>query len=256
MAGTHPKFTVVAGSVGLDDAESLPLAERAYELIRLDILTFRLRPGEKTSERLLAERYGLGMAPIRSALPRLVQEGLVEKTTERGTFIAPLTLRAVRDKYQMRFLLEPAAAELAARRGMDPASLDHLREVCEAQRPADDDDAVIHVLLANRDFNIAIAEATGNALLAKTIRHLQNLSLRILFMGITPADVANFWGDGPGKIRDAIVARNGPLARELYSADLAAGERWAMRVIMGLPELENINLADLGTVRSRRPPEP
>jgi len=254
MAGEHPKFTVVDGSVGLDDPESLPLAERAYELIRLDILTFRLRPGEKTSERQLAERYGLGMAPIRSALPRLVQEGLVEKTGERGTFIAPLTLRAVRDTYQMRFLLEPAAAKLAATRGMDSASLDRLREVCEAERPAEGDDAVVHILLANRDFNIAIAEATGNALLARTIRHLQNLSLRILFMGMKPADMASFWGDGPGKIRDAIVARNGPLAQELYSADLAAGESWAMRVIMDLPELENINLADLGTVRSRRPP--
>jgi hypothetical protein len=57
---------------------------------------------------------------------------------------------------------------------------------------------------------------------------------------------------GPGKIRDAIVARNGPLARELYAADLACGERWAMQVIMALPELESINLADLNTARSRR----
>jgi DNA-binding GntR family transcriptional regulator len=191
------------------------------------------------------------MAPIRAALPRLVQEGLVEKTAERGTFIAPLTLRGVRDTYQMRYLLEPAAAELAAERGMDSARLDHLRQVCESQWAPDDDDIVIHVLLANRDFNLAIAEATGNDLLARTIRHLQNLSLRILFLATTQRAAVNFWGTGPGNIRDAIVARNGPLARELYAADLADGERWAMRVIMALPELESINLADLNTVRSR-----
>jgi DNA-binding GntR family transcriptional regulator len=252
MPGTHPKLRVIDGSVGLDGAESLPLKERAYELMRLDILTFRLKPGEKTSERLLAARYGLGMAPIRAALPRLMQEGLIEKTAERGTFIAPLTLRGVRDTYQMRYLLEPAAAELAAVRGMDSERLDQLRRVCESQWTPDDDDAVIHILLANRDFNLAIAEASGNALLARSIRHLQNLSLRILFLGMTPPDAANFWGTGPGKIRDAIVARNGPLARDLYAADLADGERWAMRVIMALPEVENINLAELGTARSRR----
>jgi DNA-binding GntR family transcriptional regulator len=97
MPRAHPKLRVTGGLVGLDDAESLPLNERAYELIRLDILTFRLKPGEKTSERSLEARYGLGMASIRAALPRLVQEGLVEKTTERGTFVAPLTLRGVRD---------------------------------------------------------------------------------------------------------------------------------------------------------------
>jgi DNA-binding GntR family transcriptional regulator len=252
MPDLHAKLRVIGGSLGLDGAESLPLKERAYELMRLDILTFRLKPGEKTSERLLAERYGLGMAPIRAALPRLVQEGFVEKTAERGTFIAPLTLRGVRETYQMRYLLEPAAAELAAVRGMDSARLDRLRKVCESEWKPDDDDAVIHILLANRDFNLAIAEASGNALLAGTIRHLQNLSLRILFLGVTQREAANFWGTGPGNIRDAIVARNGPLARELYAADLAEGERSAMRVIMTLPELENINLAELNTARSRK----
>lgn len=250
MPITPPTMQVIDGSVGIADAESLPLKERAYELIRLDILTFRLRPGEKISERLLATRYGFGMAPIRAALPLLVQEGLIEKTSERGTLIAPLTLRSVRDTYQMRYLLEPQAAELAALRGMDTAPLERLRQVCESQ-PASDDDAVIHVLLANRDFNLAIADATGNALLARAIRHLQNLSLRILFLATSQREAANFWGTGPRHVRDAIAARNGPLARELYTADLAAGERWALRVIMALPELENINLAELNTVRSR-----
>ena len=241
----YPKLRVLDGAVLLDDAESLPLTERAYELIRLDILTFRLKPGERTSERSLSERYELGMAPIRAALPRLVQEGLIEKSAERGTTIAPLTLRGIRETYQMRFLLEPAAAELAAARGMDPARLDRLREVCETEWPSEGDAAVVHILLANRDFNIAIAEATGNALLARTIGHLQNLALRILFLSMTNYNAANFWGEGPGKIRDAIVERNGPLARELYTADLASGEQWAMQTIMGLPDLENINLASL-----------
>ncbi|SRR5581483_2201096 len=251
----HPTLRVVDGSIGIDGAESLSLNDRAYELIRLDVLTFRLKPGEKTSERLLASRYEMGVAPIRAALPRLMQEGLVEKTGERGTLITPLTLRDVRNTYQLRYLLEPAAAELAAVRGMDPGRLDRLRQVCESLQSPGEDNAIIHILLANRDFNLAIAEATGNELLAKTIRHLQNLSLRILFLGTTQDEAANFWKGGPGKIRDAIVARNGPLARELYTADLAAGERWAIRAIMALPELQRINLYDLKNARSRENPE-
>ena len=256
MSDLYPKLRVLNGAVLLDDAESLPLTDRAYELIRLDILTFRLKPGERASERALSERYGLGMAPIRAALPRLVQEGLIEKSAERGTSVAPLTLRGIRETYQMRFLLEPAAAELAATRGMDPARLDRLREVCEAEWASEGDAAVVHILLANRDFNIAIAEATGNVLLTRTIGHLQNLSLRILFLGMTKDNAVNFWGEGPGKIRDAIVARNGRLARELYTADLADGERWAMQTIMGLPDLEDINLAHLRGARTRPTPEP
>lgn len=233
-------------------AEPVTLSERAYELIRLDILTFRLRPGEKISERQLTRRYALGMAAVRAALPRLVQEGFVEKSAERGTIIAPLTLRGVRDLYQMRYLLEPEAARLAAERGMDAAQierLDQLRRVCDS-RWADENEALMQVLLANRDFNAAIADATGNALLARTIGHLQNLSLRVLFLGTPPRDAAAFWSTGPAKVRAAIVARDGQLARDLYRADLAAGEEWAMRVIMALPEVENINLAELVTTRS------
>lgn len=251
MAEIPSKLRIVDGAVGLDGADALPLNERAYELIRLDILTFRLKPGERTSERLLAARYGLGMASIRAALPRLAQEGFIEKTAERGTFVAPLTLRSIRDTYQMRYMLEPAAAEMAAERGMDVAPLDRLRAVCEA-RWKDEDEALTRVLLANREFNLAIAEASGNALLAKSIAHLQNLSLRLLFLGTSPHGAASFWSEGPEKIRDAIAARDGALARELYAADLAAGERWALRVIMALPEIENINLAELHTTRLRQ----
>jgi GntR family transcriptional regulator, rspAB operon transcriptional repressor len=248
---------VARGAAGTGGGESLTLNEKAYELIRLQILTFRLAPGERTSERALARRYGVGMAAVRAALPRLVQEGFVEKSAERGTIIARLTLRGVRDMYQMRYLLEPQAAALAAERGIDAAHierLDYLRQVCES-RWADENEALTQVLLANRDFNLAIAESTGNALLAKTIAHLQNLSLRVLFLGVPPRDAAKFWSTGPAKIRDAVIARDGALARELYMADLAAGERWAMRVIMALPEIENINLAQLMSTRSNEVPE-
>ena len=97
MPDEHEKLRVVGGLAALGDTESMSLNEKAYQLIRLDILTFRLKPGEKTSEQLLAARYGLGKSPIRAALPRLVQEGFVEKSTERGTFVAPLTLRATKE---------------------------------------------------------------------------------------------------------------------------------------------------------------
>lgn len=247
MRNARAKMRLARAAAEPQGAQPVTLGERAYELIRLDILTFRLRPGEKTSERLLSRRYSLGMAAVRAALPRLMQEGFVEKSAERGTSIAPLTLRGVRDLYQMRYLLEPEAARLAAERGMDAAHierLDRLRQVCES-RWTDENEALTQVLLANRDFNSAIADSTGNALLARTIRHLQNLSLRVLFLGTPPRDAATFWSTGPANVRAAIVARDGELARELYRADLAAGEQWAMRVIMALPEVENINLAEL-----------
>jgi hypothetical protein len=54
MPDEHEKLQVVGGLAALGNTESMSLNEKAYQLIRLDILTFRLKPGEKTSEQLLA----------------------------------------------------------------------------------------------------------------------------------------------------------------------------------------------------------
>ena len=219
MRNARAKMRLAHAAAELQGAEPVTLGERAYELIRLDILTFRLRPGEKTSERLLSRRYSLGMAAVRAALAAPDAGGIRREIGgARHDASRRLTLRGVRDLYQMRYLLEPEAARLAAERGMDAAHierLDCLRQVCES-RWTDENEALTQVLLANRDFNSAIADSTGNALLARTIRHLQNLSLRVLFLGTPPRDAATFWSTGPAKIRAAIVARDGELARELY----------------------------------------
>src|SRR5579862_5240455 len=91
---------------------SANLGERAYQQIRSEILFYQLPPGSRVSEAYLTTRFNLRQAAVRSALLRLVQEGLVDRTDERSPRIAPLTLKDVRDIYGLRLLLEPRAAEL------------------------------------------------------------------------------------------------------------------------------------------------
>ena len=67
------------------------LTDEAYDLIKSDVILCRLKPGAEVTEAGLASHYGLGLAPIRSALSRLDQEGLVSTIPRRGYIVAPVS---------------------------------------------------------------------------------------------------------------------------------------------------------------------
>src|SRR4249919_508859 len=107
------------------------LTDQVRDQIRRDILHCVWRPGSEVSEGQLARRYGFGKAPVRAALHRLAQEGLVRAVPRRGYVVVPLTVRDVHDVFEFRLLLEPATVRLAVGR-LTPESRQHLEGLCHA----------------------------------------------------------------------------------------------------------------------------
>ncbi|MDI6870809.1 MAG: GntR family transcriptional regulator [Bacillota bacterium] len=96
--------------------EKKTTADYIYETIRNDIVELRYKPGEKLSEVQLAQRYKVSRAPVRDSLNRLEREGLVVVRPQIGTIISPISPRKIIDICQVRLLLEPYAAGVAAER--------------------------------------------------------------------------------------------------------------------------------------------
>jgi DNA-binding GntR family transcriptional regulator len=95
--------------------------------LRQDIVALRLMPGEKLSENDLALRFGTSRAPVREALIRLVDDGLIEVRPQRGSFVTRISLRAMERARLVREALEVAIIRRAAERGISagfPAQLD------------------------------------------------------------------------------------------------------------------------------------
>jgi DNA-binding GntR family transcriptional regulator len=220
------------------------LGEQAFQRIRTDILFYQLPPGARVSEASLTQRYGLRQAAVRSALLRLVQEGLVDKSDERSPRVAPLTLKDVRDIYGLRLLLEPRAAELAAVAGLSTAEFDRLRQISQCRYEVGSHDERVAFLNANREFTLLVAAKSGNARLQATITQLQDLTLRILYVGLGSLNVSDWFRDKHLQIVDAIEARDGARAAELWRIDLTYGERLVADALMNLPALSEVNLAD------------
>ena len=226
------------------------LGERAYQRIREDILFYQLPPGTRVSEAALTKRFDLRQAAVRSALARLTQEGLVEKTDERSARVASLTLKDVREIYGVRLLLEPPAAEFAAGAGVEPRDLDRLRGISQTRYEVASHVELVGFLRANREFNVIIASYCGNARLASVIAYLQDLTLRVLYVGIRSLNVSDWFQTTHLQIVDAIADRDGARAASLWSTDLRYGERLISDALMRLPELSEVNLT--GALLTRR----
>ena len=96
--------------------------------LREQIVNGDLMPGERLLELALVEKLGMSRTPIRAALTRLAEEGLLEKMSGGGFAVREFTRRDIEDAIEARGVLEGMAARLAAERGVDSAVLAETKE--------------------------------------------------------------------------------------------------------------------------------
>ena len=175
------------------EKSGVPLSrtEQAYDRIRLEILTFGLLPGELISEVALAERFDLSLAAVRAVLPRLRHDGLLINKKRRGQMVSPVTLEDIENTYELRYLLEPRAAEKA----VGNVNVDLLRKLDEpASVPtlSSDRKTKLDAMIAHREFHLAIAAACTNEQLAQWIGHLNDKVLRFQYLDLRSSEVGGF----------------------------------------------------------------
>lgn len=122
-------------------------ANISYDKIRTTLLSNELEPGQRLKEALWAENLGVNRADIRQALARLHGEGLLESGNRGGFFVRNYTDQEINEIYELRAVLEMAAAELAIHRAT-PEDIDELRDICELMK-----------MLAEKDFFLGFNEA-------------------------------------------------------------------------------------------------
>ncbi len=90
------------------------LSDSVYEILRNEIMDLSLKPGEKLSETQTAERLEVSRGPVRKAFAKLEKEQLVEIEPNVGTIVAPVSIERALHFMDIRILLEPHSAEIAA----------------------------------------------------------------------------------------------------------------------------------------------
>jgi DNA-binding GntR family transcriptional regulator len=221
MSDRHDDATAEAQPVFTARPDRRKMTDWVWEELREAIIELRLRPGEPLREVALAEQLGVSKTPLREAFARLEQEGLVETTSFKGAVVTGYSERDLNEIYELRTLLEGAAARAAAERS-SAETLDELRDVVVRSRELRDmgDLAGLADLLGH--FDLIVYSQVTNQRIAALIENLRAHLTRIgklteAIPGRVEASVEEH-----AAIVDAIVARDPDEAERLMRVHISS----------------------------------
>ncbi len=196
-------------------------SDRAYAMLRDDIVEWRLMPGTLLAEVEQSERLGVSRTPLREALGRLTAEGLTTAAGGRGVVVTGISLEDIDELFELRETLEGRAAALAAERG-DPEEFRQLHgELLAAPALLRGEDPARHEyygLVARLD--AAIDAAISNAYLAQAMGSLRVHLVRIRRLAADDAVRLTAAASEHAAIAEAIAAGNPRLAEAATTVHL------------------------------------
>ncbi len=164
-----------------DNAQPAPSQTvKALLSLRDLILKGTLASGDRLSELAIVERLGVSRTPVRAALIRLEEEGLVEALPSGGFAVKAFSERDIHDAIELRGTLEGLAARLAAERGADPEKLDALK-ACVAgidalmSAPEIDPELFSNYIPLNADFHALLVELAQSPAISRHIDRAASL---------------------------------------------------------------------------------
>jgi DNA-binding GntR family transcriptional regulator len=212
-----PKDVALSSSARqLDDTGKQPQAERAYRALKRLILDNELPSGAQLLEQEAALRLGMSRTPVREAMVRLQQEGMVEIRPRHGMRVLPVSLDDMREIYDMLTVLEALAARRAAERGITKSVLAALEGAVRDMDQAlarDDREAWAE---ADTRFHALLVAASGSQRLEGAIANVvdQSSRARRLTLQLRPKPTAS--NEDHRAVVEAIKARDGNRAHALH----------------------------------------
>jgi DNA-binding GntR family transcriptional regulator len=202
------------------------LADKAYHAIRGLIVSLELAPGTVIDERSLIERLEIGRTPVREALRTLAHERLVEVYPRRGMFVTGVDVRELARLSEVRVMLEPEAARLAAERATeaDRAELTALIEELDAGGS--------ELMGLDERIHRAVYRAAHNDLLEATLEQYYVLALRIWSIALDRAHELEEAVEAHRALLEAINDGDGERAAETMRAHVQDFEQAMHRVLL------------------------
>lgn len=194
-------------------------SDKAYEIIRERLVGGHYKPGTQLKEEPLARDLGLSRTPVRAALKRLVDDGLATADAGQGVHASQWTEADIDETFQLRLLLEPYAASLAALRGgneLNQALRDSNTQMAQAIEVGD----IAGIQAANSHFHSALVGACGAPRLRGMLEPMIDMPVIMRsFYIATPAEHRQSLHHHED-LTQAVAARDGELARQVMQLHL------------------------------------
>ncbi len=228
-----------------DASRAVSLTQDAYQRLRADLLTCRLRPGTRLKINDLCQSLSVSLSAVREALSRLTSEGLVVAEPQRGFRATPISAAELSDITQVRVRIEWMCLEQAIARGDIAweaelvAALHRLSRTPERD-PQDPERMNDEWSLVHATFHEALVGACDSVWLLRLREILYVQSERYRRLSIPLAGVARDLAQEHQALTDAVLARDLPLARELLTRHIELTTRILLEQDWAGTELETI----------------
>ncbi|MFO0960326.1 MAG: GntR family transcriptional regulator [Isosphaeraceae bacterium] len=225
--GRQPSLAELNSLLGPPQA----LPDRVYTLLRQQILTCAILPGQRLNEKEIADELRVSRTPLREALSRLSQENLVTRVPYSGYAVSPITEGAIRDLCESRLILETAAAGLAAQRAT-PADLERMAKLVELRYTPGDRNTYVQYLKDNSHFHRALAHASRNGHLESLIAAVLDELQRPLYLGLDVGLDATAATQEHVLLVEAIKGRDPAAARQLQEDQIGRANQRVIAAVM------------------------
>jgi DNA-binding GntR family transcriptional regulator len=157
--------------------------ESTYQNIIDAIVTQKLKPSQKVSEKILSDMFGIGRTEARNLIERLLAQQFLVTLSPRVTQVAPLTLLEIKQNFTLRKIL---LTELVAMSegNTDIKKLQALNKKIEKLLPIKDDQSALQLLKANKKLNLAFTYSTKYPLMYDWAQQLENTAMRIYWLHV------------------------------------------------------------------------
>lgn len=158
---------------------SLPANLSIYNELERRIIEMEYKPGDAINDRELIDEFGVSRTPIREAILKLQQKGLLDLRPRVGTFVTQVDLESVKHAYEVKMNLEAFAAELAAVRATK-SQVNELYEIIERFESYNIVDDYKDCIKDDQRFHRIVREASNNPILIGTLEELNIKTARFL----------------------------------------------------------------------------
>jgi DNA-binding GntR family transcriptional regulator len=211
-----------------DDVASL--TEKAYQAISGAIARLELKPGEALTQDRLAKWLSISRTPVREALRRLEQDGIIQTAPGRGLVVTELTIKDVEDLLEMLSLLDTHAACLAAQRRSQEQA-ERLVEIGQALLVAAERNDLEAWEEIDHPYHETLLDASGNLFLRRAIEDVRRRLQRLTYhLAVQPEHLLSGTRDHVA-LAQAIYDRRAEEAAEIMRRHLATMHTMAMRLI-------------------------
>lgn len=202
-----------------------PLTDAVYRSLKKAIAEGQLAAHTKLAQIPIATQLGISRTPVRDALQRLAQEGLVRTVSYRGFTVNEFSAREVLDVYAVRLALEPLAVESAVAHHTR-VTIAHMLDICEETERSSIDE-INRLYELNCELHTTLVSPCENALFVRLLDQLWQMptSTRVFHAQAAYGSVLKASSEEHRAIVDAIGERNTKLAVKLVREHIRSARR-------------------------------